>query len=196
MQSICPRGDPLTRLKNTRGRLLHDFRHTPRGYSSRKTLLLLLTQFTRNGQFQFRLREPVANCVSQRDPIQFLNRDSLLDEEKKEGRKGWVKIIRKKKRKERKEKKVWSAIRRVQFDVGCDRARPSIRNSRRGNKSSRKTCELVPCHQLWSVAIARRNIASNWEEREEGGIVLHAESACNERNGERGRDPVPRGFLC
>lgn len=86
MQSICPRGDPLTRLKNTRGRLLHDLRHTPRGYSSRKTLLLLLTQFTRNGQFQFRLREPVANCVSQRDPIQFLNRDNLLDERRKEGR--------------------------------------------------------------------------------------------------------------
>lgn len=115
----------------------------------------------------------------------------------KEGRKEGVgKNNKKEKKRERKEKKVWSAIGRVQFDVGCDRARPSIRNSRRGNKSSRKTCELVPCHQLWSVAIARRNIASNWEEREEGGIVLHAESACNERNGERGRDPVPRGFLC
>lgn len=141
-----------------------------------------------NSSFDY---EPVANCVSQRDPIQFLNRDSLLDEEKKEGRKGWVKIIRKKKKEKERRKRCG-----VQFDVGCDRARPSIRNSRRGNKSSRKTCELVPCHQLWSVAIARRNIASNWEEREEGGIVLHAESACNERNGERGRDPVPRGFLC
>lgn len=88
----------------------------------------------------------------------------------KEGRKEGVgKNNKKEKKRERKEKKVWSAIGRVQFDVGCDRARPSIRNSRRGNKSSRKTCELVPCHQLWSVAIARRNIASNWEEREEGG---------------------------
>lgn len=106
----------------------------------------------------------------------------------KEGRKEGVgKNNKKEKKRERKEKKVWSAIGRVQFDVGCDRARPSIRNSRRGNKSSRKTCELVPCHQLWSVAIARRNIASNWEEREEGGIVLHAESACNGGNGERER---------
>lgn len=87
----------------------------------------------------------------------------------KEGRKEGVgKNNKKEKKRERKEKKVWSAIGRVQFDVGCDRARPSIRNSRRGNKSSRKTCELVPCHQLWSVAIARRNIASNWEKREEG----------------------------
>lgn len=79
---------------------------------------------------------------------------------------------------------MWSAIRRVQFDVGCDRARPSIRNSRRGNKSSRKTCELVPCHQLWSVAIARRNIASNWEEREGDRVTRGIGVQRREREGE------------
>lgn len=55
-----------------------------------------------NSSFDY---EPVANCVSQRDPIQFLNRDSLLDEEKKEGRKGWVKIIRKKKKEKERRKR-------------------------------------------------------------------------------------------
>lgn len=74
----------------------------------------------------------------------------------------------------------------MQFDVGCDRARPSIRNSRRGNKSSRKTCELVRCHQLWSVvsrAEILRVIGGRGGDRVTRGIGV-----------QRG-DPVPRGFL-
>lgn len=51
-----------------------------------------------NSSFDY---EPVANCVSQRDPIQFLNRDNLLDEEKKEGRKERVSENNKKEKKKR-----------------------------------------------------------------------------------------------
>lgn len=99
-------------------------------------------------------------------------------ERRREGRGGW--------RENKKKEKGWSAIRRVQFDVGCDRARPSIRNSRRGNKSSRKTCELVRCHQLWSVvsrAEILRVIGGRGGDRVTRGIGV-----------QRG-DPVPRGFL-
>lgn len=115
------------------------------------------------------------------DPVQFLNRGSLLDE-RKEGREGWVA------RKRKKRKKVFE----------CNSARAStsaaIARDRASEiagaviKVSRKTCELVRCHQLWSV-VSRAEILRVIGGGGGEGIVLHAESACN-----RG-DPLSGGFL-
>ena len=98
--------------------------------------------------------QPVEPC----DLVQFLNQPKQSNDGAGVGRKQ----KRERKKKEGKENRV----QRVRASMYI---RPStFRNSRRGNKSSEKMCELVDCRQLWCCALpgaVHRNIESNCLDR-------------------------------